>query len=107
MPPDSTTISFDVSAVTTPADLPSRRSQRPLPLHLKDLIDRARGYVEAASLASTHRAYAADWKHFTAWCRRQTFLPPHPQVFGLYITACASGTAEQGGKLNSVSTILG
>lgn len=31
--------------------------------------------------------------------------PPHPQTIGLYITAYASGTAEPGGKPNSVSTI--
>ena len=31
--------------------------------------------------------------------------PPDPQVVGLYITACASGTAERGTKPNSVSTI--
>jgi len=71
------------------------------------LTDRARAYVAAASSTNTRRAYAADWKHFSAWCRRQNFspLPPEPQVVGLYITACASGTAERGAKPNSVSTI--
>lgn len=75
--------------------------------HLQDLTDRARGYVEAASSANTRRAYAADWKHFSAWCRRSGLspLPPHPQTVGLYITACASGTAERGAKASSVSTI--
>ncbi|MCF3643395.1 integrase, partial [Rhizobium sp. TRM95111] len=50
---------------------------------------------------------ASDWKHFTAWCRRQNLspLPPDPPVVGLYITACASGSAERGAKANSVSTI--
>lgn len=32
-------------------------------------------------------------------------FPPHPQAVGLYITACASGTAERGMKANSVATI--
>ena len=79
----------------------------PPPVHLQDLTDRARTYVEAASAAHTRRAYASDWKHFTAWCRRQNLspLPPHPQVVGLYITACASGSAGQGKKPNAVSTI--
>jgi len=79
----------------------------PLPAHLQDLTNRARGYVEAASSANTRRAYAADWKHFSSWCRRQNLspLPPDPQVVGLYITACASGVAERGVKPNSVSTI--
>jgi len=79
----------------------------PLPAHLQDLTNRARGYVEAASSANTRRAYAADWKHFSSWCRRQNLspLPPDPQVVGLYITACASGAAARGVKPNSVSTI--
>ncbi|HEV2897173.1 MAG TPA: site-specific integrase [Pseudaminobacter sp.] len=78
-----------------------------LPAHLDALAGRARDYVEAASSANTRRAYAADWKHFCAWCRRQKLdpLPSDPQVVGLYITACASGTATGDKKPNSVSTI--
>ncbi|QDG94744.1 site-specific integrase (plasmid) [Rhizobium sp. NIBRBAC000502774] len=75
--------------------------------HLVSLADRARTYVEAASSANTRKAYAADWKHFSAWCRRSglTPFPAHPQTVGLYITACALGAAERGMKANSVSTI--
>ncbi len=78
-----------------------------VPGHLEDLALRARGYVEAASSANTRRAYAADWKHFSGWCRRQglALLPPDPQTVGLYITACAAGTASGDRKVNSVSTI--
>lgn len=78
----------------------------PLPVHLQDLTDRARGYVEAARSANTRKAYASDWKHFAAWCRRSNLspLPPDPEVVGLYITACASGAGERG-KPHSVSTI--
>lgn len=78
-----------------------------LPAHLQDLTERARTYVEAASSANTRKAYASDWKHFSAWCRRQNLspLPPDPQVVGLYVTACASGTAERGMKPNAVTTI--
>lgn len=82
-----------------------------LPAHLQDLTERARGYVEAASSANTRRAYASDWKHFSAWCRRQNLspLPPDTGIVGLYITACASGsavgTATHGGKAHSVATI--
>ena len=70
--------------------------QTSLPTHLEKLADRARDYVEAASSANTRRAYAADWKHFCAWCRRQSFdpSPPDPQTVGLYITAQASGTGR-------------
>jgi integrase len=78
-----------------------------LPAHLEQLADRARDYVEAASSANTRRAYAADWKHFAAWARRQglDILSPDPQIVGLYITACAAGKAAAGGKASSVATI--
>ncbi len=96
----------DVSApeVSGVGPLPSLAGEDETPTHL---ADRARGYVEAASSANTRKAYAADWKHFSAWCRRSGLspLPPHPQTVGLYITACASGAAERGVKGNSVSTI--
>ncbi|MGN6769107.1 MAG: site-specific integrase [Rhizobiaceae bacterium] len=80
-----------------------------LPGHLEKLAGRARDYAEAASSANTRRAYAADWRHFASWCRRQGFapMPPDPQTVGLYITALASGSAAgtaQGAK-KSVSTI--
>ncbi|MEO3999344.1 site-specific integrase [Mesorhizobium sp. CAU 1732] len=80
-----------------------------LPAHLDDLAGRARDYVDAATSANTRRAYAADWRHFSAWCRRQDvpLVPPDPQIVGLYITALASGSdanmAIEGKK--SVSTI--
>jgi integrase len=79
----------------------------PLTGHLERLADRARGYVEAASSANTRRGYASDWKHFAAWCRRQDrpALPPDPQLVGLYITACASGSSTSGRRPNAVSTI--
>ncbi|UPT92406.1 tyrosine-type recombinase/integrase (plasmid) [Bradyrhizobium barranii subsp. apii] len=87
-----------------PAPLPAAQ---PLPTHLARLAERARDYVDAASSANTRRAYASDWKHFAAWCRRQGLevFPPAPQTVGLYITACASGAATADRKPNSVSTI--
>lgn len=108
-PPHSTAAPADVPAAGVSAGLlsPLPVANAALPAQLQDLTERARGYVEAASSANTRRAYAADWKHFSAWCRRQNLspLPPDPQVVGLYVTACASGTAERGMKPNSVSTI--
>ena len=49
----------------------------------------------------------SGWKHFTAWCRRQTLsrLLPDPETVGLYITACASGASERGAKPHSVFNI--
>ncbi|MER8370614.1 site-specific integrase [Mesorhizobium sp. M0902] len=78
-----------------------------LPAQLEALAGRARDYIEAASSANTRRAYAADWKHFSSWCRRQgiEMFPPDPEVVGLYIAACASGTATGDKKPNTVSTI--
>jgi len=86
---------------------PSAVAAARLPAHLEKLAGRAHDYVEAASSANTRRAYAADWRHFASWCRRQgiELLPPDPQVVGLYITACASGKATGDKKPNSVSTI--
>ena len=77
------------------------------PPALRDLAERARGYAEAASSANTRKAYAADWKLFAGWCRREGLdaLTPDPQIVGLYITACASGAKSVGGRKNAVSTI--
>jgi integrase len=105
-PSDSTAVSGDLAVSQR-----SNEASPPLPAHLQGLGERARKYVDAASSANTRRAYAADWKHFSAWCRRQNLspLPPDPAVVGLYITACASGSAvgtpTRGGKADSVSTI--
>ncbi len=105
----STASGGNISATEVSGDgpLPSLAVHDQTPAHLASLADRARGYVEAASSANTRKAYAADWKHFSAWCRRSNLapLPPQPQTVGLYITACASGTVDQSAKANSVSTI--
>ena len=50
------------------------------PPALRDLAERARGYAEAASSANTRKAYAADWKYFSAWCRRQNLSPGVSQI---------------------------
>jgi hypothetical protein len=78
-----------------------------LPARLEPLAEAARDYARAATSTNTNRAYAADWRHYSAWARRQNLpaLPPDPQVIGLYITACASGTGSGGKPINSVRTI--
>jgi integrase len=72
---------------------------------LDRLIDTARGYAEASTAENTNKAYAADWKHFTRWCRLRGTdpLPPSPEMVGLYVAdlAAATGTAPA----LSVSTI--
>src|SRR5579863_4308906 len=78
-----------------------------LPAHLAALADRARDYAKASSSENTRRGYAADWRHFTNWARRQNLpaLPPDPQIVGLYIAAEASGAADPSGRPSAVSTI--
>ena len=45
------------------------------------LAETARDYAEASSSANTRRAYASDWRHYSAWTRRHAFpaLPPNPR----------------------------
>ena len=108
-PPPGVGLSAPETSAETHSGLPSPvpAQESGLPAHLERLADRARDYVEAASSANTRRAYASDWKHFSAWCRRQglEILPPSPQTVGLYITACASGAATADRQANSVATI--
>lgn len=111
-PPDSTdgvteTLPTTLAAAAStpeptgePPPLPCRRILRASP-SAPAAMSRRRGS------ANTRRAYAADWKHFAAWCRRQGLevLPPSPQTVGLYITACASGAATADRQPNAVATI--
>src|SRR5271165_3784095 len=82
------------------------RDRSPLPARLAPLAETARDYARAATSQNTNRAYAADWRHYCAWARRQSLpaLPPDPQILGLYIAACASGAAGPRPR-NSVGTI--
>lgn len=112
-PPERPSADVDQTASETAADGPSvlpsavHVAESGVPAHLERLADRARDYIAAASSANTRRAYASDWKHFAGWCRRQGLevLPPSPLTVGLYITACAAGTATADRQPNSVATI--
>ncbi len=94
-----------VDEVPSPAPAAPADSTATLSARLAPLAETARDYARAATSANTTRAYSADWRHYSAWTRRQNLpaLPPDPQVLGLYIAACASGAA--GPKPCSVSTI--
>ncbi|OAN70823.1 integrase [Sulfitobacter sp. EhC04] len=72
---------------------------------LDRLIDTARDYAEASTAGNTNKAYAADWKHFTRWCRLKGIepLPPSSEMVGLYVADLAA-PAEKAPAL-SVSTI--
>jgi integrase len=87
------------------------RQDEKLPVHLERLAETARDYARGAKAAATQRAYAADWRHYTAWCRSRGLdpelgrLPPDPQVVGLYLAASASEPPGPGRKPNAVRTI--
>ena len=55
------------------------------------LVDTARDYAKASTAENTNRAYAADWKHFTRWCRMKGVdpLPPSPEMIALYLADLA------------------
>jgi integrase len=69
------------------------------------LIDTARDYAEASTAENTNKAYAADWKHFSRWCRLKGTepLPPSPEMVGLYVADLAAATGKA--PALSVSTI--
>src|SRR5262252_5946341 len=50
-----------------------------------------RDYVSQAKAPNTLRAYAADWRHFTAWChaRGAASLPAAPVTVSLYLAELA------------------
>jgi integrase len=82
--------------------LPSPMSGAEVPAHLEKLVETAKDYARGAKAAA-----AADWRHYTAWCRRKDLepLPPDPQVVGLYLAASASEPPAPGQKPNGVRTI--
>lgn len=72
--------------MTSPDDGPlsplptGAETRAPLPSRLESLAGTARDNAKAAASENTHRAYAADWRHYAGWARRHGLaaLPPHP-----------------------------
>jgi integrase len=91
----------------TPPALPAVAVEPGLPAHLEGLAETAKNYARGAKAKATQRAYAADWRHYVAWCEVKDLapLPPDPQVVGLYLAACAAAPATPGKKPGSVRTI--
>jgi integrase len=83
-----------------PALLPSvgRLSGR-----LTALAETAKAYARSAQADNTQRAYAADWRQFASWLRRQGLAetPADPEAVGLYL---ASQVERRGAEL-SVATL--
>jgi integrase len=67
------------------------------------LAETAKAYARSAQADNTRRAYAADWKMFASWLRRQGLseTPPDPEAVGLYLAAQVEG----GGAELSVATL--
>lgn len=78
------------------------------PAPLAAPLDRARAYVEHSTADNTKRAYAADWRDFTAWCddRQLASLPAEPGTLAAYLAQLADdgykvATIER--RLSSIS----
>jgi integrase len=85
-----------------PEENPELRASR-LSGRLAALAETAKTYARAAQADNTQRAYAADWRHFASWLRRQGLAetPPDPEAVGLYL---ASQVERRGAEL-SVATL--
>ena len=98
--PQGAPLETQASGADPPALLPSagRLSGR-----LAALAETAKDYARAAQADNTQRAYAADWKMFASWLRRQGLpeTPPDPEAVGLYL---ASQVERRGAEL-SVATL--
>jgi integrase len=91
---------LETQAPSPPTLLPSagRLSGR-----LAALAETAKDYARSAQSDNTQRAYAADWRMFASWLRRQGLpeTPPDPEAVGLYL---ASQVERRGAEL-SVGTL--
>lgn len=70
---------------------------------LDRLIDRARDYAKASTAENTNKAYSADWKHFTRWCRMKGTdpLPVSAELIGLYLTDLAAPSSTSPARSTS------
>jgi len=53
---------------------------------------RAAEFISLSTAANTRRAYAADWRNFTAWCESKgaAALPASPETVALYLADAAA-----------------
>ena len=81
------------TVLVVPADLPAPNTTDPTVADLPSLhhaeIATARRYADASRAASTQRAYASDWRRFSAWCfaRQLEILPADPRVVAVFLSA--------------------
>jgi integrase len=98
--PEGAALETQAPGANPPALLPSARR---LSGRLAALAETAKAYARSAQADNTQRAYAADWKMFASWLRRQGLAetPPDPEAVGLYL---ASQVERRGAEL-SVATL--
>lgn len=89
---------------TALAQAPADRSLRDLSVRAGAIVVAGARYREQARAPNTLRAYAADWRHFTAWCAAYgaTPLPASPELVTLY---CVD-LAEQGYRYATIERRL-
>ncbi len=79
-----------------PGDSPAPDATDPADAGLPSLhhaeIATARRYADASRAASTQRAYASDWRRFSAWClaRGLDTLPADPRAVAVFLSAEAN-----------------
>jgi integrase len=98
--PERVSLHTQASGADPPALLPSAGR---LSGSLAALAETAKAYARSAQADNTQRAYAADWKMFASWLRRQGLpeTPPDPEAVGLYLAA----QVERRGAELSVATL--
>ncbi len=77
------------SDVAVPAPPAATAAEPPAPPALTDAeIAGARRFVDASRTASTRKAYAADWRRFSAWCaaRDAPAVPANPALVAVYLS---------------------
>jgi site-specific recombinase XerD len=87
---------------------PARASGDP-ETDLAELLERAEGYALRAKAPATLRAYATDWRHFTAWCAARGLgpLPAEVRTVAAYLSGHAGRSAitTLRRRLSSISQI--
>ena len=73
------------------------------------LAERARAYAESARAPATLRAYAADWRAFTAWCAAHDVaaLPATPHTITLFLADLAGRPSTLRRKLAAIAVMHG
>jgi hypothetical protein len=68
------------------------------------LVEAAKAFAAAAKAKNTRKAYRADWKTFTEWCRarRVSPLPATPEAVALHL----AHRATPGAKVSTISRAL-